>query len=135
MLSPLLLLLLLARAIAQSGEIVCRGGEGVDCRICNCVRVRVYDPCDPPTTASGVWSEWGGCGPECGGKGIALSTTILPVPETGCRSGATPLLAQDWVDLPNMPTPSGGTGNRRVLMSQSTKATVAEHTDSVAKLL
>ena len=130
LLLALLLLSLSTRGSAQSGEIVCRGGEGIDCRICNCVRVRVYDPCDPPTTAAGVWSEWGGCGPECEGKGVSLATTVLTVPENGCRNGAVPVSAEEWVGLPDMAAPGGGTGSRRVLMDQSTKTTVVAYNGS-----
>ena len=40
---------------------VCKQGK---CRLCQCARVRVFDPCNPPS-ADEEWNEWGSCGPEC----------------------------------------------------------------------
>ena len=42
-------------------KVVCKQGK---CRLCQCARVRVFDPCNPPS-ADEEWNEWGSCGPEC----------------------------------------------------------------------
>jgi hypothetical protein len=80
------LLSLCTLVVGGGGAIVCTpsptGGKP-KCRICNCVRVRVYDPCSPPVSAVASWQAWGGCSEECArsdAKSIELTTHVMDVP-------------------------------------------------------
>ena len=52
------------RANGVGAKIVCDPNDDTDCRICTCVRVRMYDPCDPPAQVSG---------PPCVASSLRLS--------------------------------------------------------------
>ena len=115
------LLLVVGRLIVvkpHAGEIVCNQTSG-KCRVCNCVRLRVYDPCNPPMAATGSWATWGGCGEACGGKGISLTMYEVTVPKTGCKQGNEPVDVNTWAQGVDLPTMAGKTIGRRQLLSQA----------------
>ena len=47
-------------------EVVCKDGK---CRLCQCSRTRIFDPCEPP--GAELWMPWGSCSPECEEDGVA----------------------------------------------------------------
>lgn len=100
--SPLAPLLLLALAAVSrlahgfGGDIVCKGSE---CKVCNCVRVRVFDVCNPPTVAE-KFLGWGGCGPECqtaDSSSLSKTMHVIDAPPGGCADGRTPIDPTTWV--------------------------------------
>jgi len=124
------LLSLCTLVVGGGGAIVCTpsptGGKP-KCRICNCVRVRVYDPCSPPVYAVASWQAWGGCSEECArsdAKSIELTTHVMDVPDTGCPNGNVPVMPDAWVSQGgSIPTAGGESVQRRVLMEQTTHFT------------
>ena len=47
-------------------EVVCKDGK---CRLCQCSRTRVFDPCNPPSAEE--WMPWGSCSADCEEDGVA----------------------------------------------------------------
>ena len=45
---------------------VCNDGK---CRLCQCSRTRVFDPCNPPPSVE-AWMPWGSCSPDCEENGV-----------------------------------------------------------------
>ena len=58
---------------SSQGAVVCPSAPG-KCRICNCIRLRIFDPCDPPPMEGFKGQMFGGCSPEC--QGCESCTTI-----------------------------------------------------------
>lgn len=84
--------------VGWGGNIVCPPGG--KCQICNCMRHRIFDPCNPPqgeSAADFVGQKWGGCSAECQGQlcvdsEISLTLGLGLVPEQGSTlSGRGPL--------------------------------------------
>ena len=118
----LLLLILVDSAYHAAGGAVIVCDVWDVCHTCECRRVRVYDPCAPPTRAVGSWGDWGGCSikRECGGKGVSISIFIKDVPEGGCRGDIEPVPVVTWQRGAALPTGDGSTIERRKLMAQLT---------------
>ena len=59
------LLVLLPGADGWGGAVVCPTGK--PCQICNCIRTRIFDPCNPHAVERFSGQPFGGCSRECQG--------------------------------------------------------------------
>ena len=59
------LLVLLPGADGWGGAVVCPTGK--PCQICNCIRTRIFDPCNPHAVERFSGQTFGGCSRECQG--------------------------------------------------------------------
>ena len=65
------------------------------CRICNCIRTRIFDPCNPPELEGFQAQMFGGCSPECQGlacedlSGVSFTVGLGLDPATGSWLGSS----------------------------------------------